>query len=79
MQLTIEPTKHFFMAGDVMVRLWQGHDTAGAQVVALVASITYTGQVEAMVETEGLVAIPPPTPEDAKRWADRILRQTRPP
>lgn len=26
MRLTLEPTKEFFMAGDVMVRLWQGTD-----------------------------------------------------
>jgi len=75
MQLTIEPTEHFFMAGDVMVRMWQGSDHTGAPVVALVTAIAYTGQAQAVVEAEGLVSIPPPTPEDARRWAEKVLSQ----
>jgi hypothetical protein len=71
MKLTIEPTHEFFMAGDVMVRMWQGTSDTGEAVVALVTAVAFPGQAEAMAE--GLVSIPPPTPEDARRWAAEVL------
>jgi hypothetical protein len=71
MKLTIEPTPHFFMAGEVMVRMWQGIDQNGADVVALVSAVAFTGQAEAFAE--GLVPIPPPDAEDAQRWAEKIM------
>lgn len=71
MKLTIEPTPHFFMAGDVMVRMWQGAAEDGTQCVVLVTAVAFTGQSEAAAD--GLVSIPPPTPEDAERWARHIM------
>ncbi len=71
MKLTIEPTKAFFMAGDVMVRMWQGTDSESQPVVALVSAVVFPGQAEAA--TEGLVSIPPPAPDDAARWARTVL------
>lgn len=78
MKLTIEPTEHFFMAGDVMVRLWEGHDESNQVVGALVAAVMFTGQAEAIVGELNLVSIPPPTPEEAKRWAEHILEGREP-
>ena len=46
MKLTIEPTKAFFMAGDVMVRMWQGTDSESQPVVALVSAVVFPGQAE---------------------------------
>lgn len=43
----------------------------GTQCVALVTAVAFTGQAEAAAE--GLVSIPPPTPEDAERWARHIM------
>jgi hypothetical protein len=71
MELRIEATEHFFMAGEVMVRLWRGKADDGAPVVALVAAVCFTDDVEATAE--GLVSIPPPTPRDAQDWAEAIL------
>jgi hypothetical protein len=71
MKLTLEPTEEFFMAGDVMVRMWHGSDDNGQPVVALITAVAFTGQAE--VAAENLVSIPPPTPEDAQRWARIIM------
>lgn len=71
MKLTIQPTPHFFMAQDVMVRMWTGHADDGSDVVVLVTAVVLSGQAEAVAE--GLVSIPPPTPEDAQRWAEKVL------
>lgn len=71
MKLILEPTDEFFMAGDVMVRMWQGHTEENDPVVALIAAVVCTGQAEAAAE--GLVSIPPPTREDAERWARSVL------
>jgi hypothetical protein len=67
-KLIIEPTEQFFMAGDVMVRAWTGTDQDGSPVTALVAGVY-------MVETSalGLREIPPPSPEDQRRWAEKIM------
>jgi hypothetical protein len=77
MKLVLEPTEHFFMVGDVMVRMWQGfarrEDAADEPVVALITAVAFTGQAEALAE--GLMSIPPPTPEDAQRWARHIQGQ----
>jgi hypothetical protein len=79
MKITIEPTEHFFMAGDVMVRMWQGTDESGGQVIALVTAVAFAGQAHDLVETECLVSIPPPTPEEARRWAEKIMEMNPPP
>lgn len=71
MKLTIEPSERFFMAGDVMVRAWTGHNEQGEDVVVLVSLVMFPGQFE--FNPEGLVSIPPPTAEDAKRWAKHVL------
>ena len=71
MKLTIEPTEHFFMADEVMVRMWQGHTDDGTPVVALVTAVASAS--EAQEFAAGLVPIPPPSPEDAQRWAQRIM------
>ncbi len=71
MRLTIQPTEHFFLEGDVTVRLWMGHDAAGQPCIALVTAVGLTGQETAL--SESLVPIPPPTPEDARRWAESIM------
>jgi hypothetical protein len=63
------------MAGDVMVRMWQGRDESGGEVIALVTAVAFAGQAQDLVETEVLVSIPPPTPEDARRWAEKVLTQ----
>ena len=71
MRLSIEPTPEFFMAGEVMVRLWQGTAEDGSPVVALVTAVGFAGQAEAL--SEGLVSIPPPTEVEARAWAETIL------
>jgi hypothetical protein len=71
MKLTIEPTPHFFMSGDVMVRMWQGHAEDGTHCIALVACVAFPSDAEAAAEN--LVPIPPPTPEDAELWARAIM------
>lgn len=71
MKLTIEPTDEFFMAGDVMVRMWQGTDEDSAPVVAMVAGVMLSPEEGAL--EAGLVSIPAPTPEDARRWAAEVL------
>jgi hypothetical protein len=74
MKITIEPTEQCFMAGDVMVRMWRGVDDNGTPLAALVTAISFfeTPKDDA---TSGLISIPPPTNEDALRWADLIIRQ----
>jgi hypothetical protein len=71
MKLTIEPTTEFFMAGDVMVRAWKGMTEDGAEVIALVTAVCFAGQAAAMAE--GLVSIPAPDDDAARRWAEHIL------
>jgi hypothetical protein len=73
MKITIEPTEHFFMAGDVMVRMWQGVDDAGQELIALVSCVAFAGQAAAVAE--GLVPIPPPDDEAARMWATSILEK----
>ncbi len=75
MQLILSPTPEFFMAGDVMVRLWQGTDDAGNECIALITAVAFSGQAEAAAE--GLVSIPPPDAEAARRWAEFIMAQTQ--
>jgi hypothetical protein len=76
MKLTLTPTEQFFMADEVMVRMWQGTDGNGQPVVALITAIAFTGQ--SAVLADDLVSIPPPTSEDAQRWAHHILHGTKP-
>jgi hypothetical protein len=76
MVLTITPTPHFFMADDVMVRMWQGAAEDGSEVVVLVTAVTFAGHAGALAE--GLVSIPPPDSEAAKRWAEKILSSLHP-
>lgn len=71
MKITIEPTDQFFMAGDVMVRMWQGTTEARVPVVAFVSLVTFPDQAE--VVSEQLVSIPPPDDAAAERWAKTIL------
>lgn len=75
MKLVLTPTDKFFMAGDVMVRMWQGFaqrdNAADEPAIALITAVAFTGQAE--VVAEELVSIPPPTPEDAQRWAQHVL------
>jgi hypothetical protein len=79
MKLTLEPTEHFFMAGEVMVRMWQGSiigpDGLEQGAVALVAAVmTGAGSGVATFEAEsGLISIPPPDHSDAARWAKAVL------
>lgn len=73
MQLTIEPTEYFFMAGEVMVRMWTGTDMDGRQVVALVAGFGLADGSPRGPILPGMVPIPPPGPEDAQRWARQIM------
>ena len=75
MRMTIEPTEHFFMAGDAMVRAWRGTNDQGQAVIAFVACVS-VDEADGRA-TEGLVSIPPPTPEDAARWADEVQRRAR--
>jgi hypothetical protein len=71
MELTIKPTEQFFMAGDVMVRMWQGTNQDGTPVVAFVSLVTFPGQAEAA--SENLVPIPLPDAADAQRWAHVVM------
>jgi hypothetical protein len=71
MRLIVEPTEKFFMAGDVMVRMWGGNTDNGTPVLALIAAVVFPGEADAT--GEGLVSIPPPEPEDAARWAREIM------
>lgn len=73
MQVTIQPTPNFFMAGEVMVRMWQGQAEDGTEVVALVAAVAVAGDVPAVAQA--LVSIPPPAPDDAERWAAEVFRR----
>lgn len=70
-QLTLTPTEHFLMAGDVMVRMWKGADQNGEDVIALICAVAFAGQAEAVAE--GLVSIPPPDAEAAQRWARKVI------
>lgn len=74
MKLTIEPTPEFFMAGDVMVRMWAGTDQDGAPVIALIAAVGLSDGSPRPPLYPGLVPIPPPDAEDARRWAEGIMR-----
>jgi hypothetical protein len=76
MQLTLQPTKEFFMAGDVMVRMWQGKDQDGNECIALISCVAFAGQAEAVAE--GLVSIPEPDAEEQARWARTILEGKNP-
>lgn len=67
MRITISPTERFFMAGQVMVRVWEGEGDTGQPVFALVAAVA--GGLD---ESE-LVSIPPPDRAEAERWATKIL------
>jgi hypothetical protein len=71
MKLTISPTPHFFMSGDVMVRMWTGTDQNGCHVVALVTAVAFDGQAEALAE--GLISIPPPDEAAARKWAEEVM------
>jgi hypothetical protein len=71
MKLTLEQTEHFFMAGDVMCRAWQGTDENGVPVVALISLVQF--QTLAEFDAGGLVSIPAPTRAAAERWAETVL------
>lgn len=71
MKLTIEPTEHFFMSGDVMVRMWQGRADDGRPCVAFVSAVGFDGDAGALAD--GLVSIPPPDAQMADRWAKAVL------
>ena len=75
MKLTIEPTKEFFMAGEVMVRMWHGTAEDGSEVVALVTAVRFASQATASAAAvaSGLVSIPPPDDAAARRWAEVIM------
>lgn len=73
MKITISPTEHFFMAGDMMVRMWQGVAEDGIECVALVTAVGFSWQAAGLAEK--LVEIPPPTVDDQRRWARSILGQ----
>lgn len=74
MKITIEPTEHFFMAGDVMVRMWTGNRVeTGEPVIAMVSCVGLAdGDVAALAR--GLVSIPPPGAEAQQRWAELIVK-----
>lgn len=74
MRITIEPTPQFFMAGDVMVRLWQGVAEDGTLVVALVSMVGSAGDVTSGL-FGSLVSIPPPDTAEMRQWAHHILGQ----
>jgi hypothetical protein len=67
MKITIEPTETYFMAGDVMVRAWEGVTDTGEHVTALVA-----GVAAAVDQVPGLVSIPAPDHLDQLAWAKHI-------
>ena len=77
MKLTIEPTPHFFMVDQVMVRMWQGTTDSGSEIVALVTAVASRGEVPELATQ--LVSIPPPDAEAASRWAAEITRQASDP
>ena len=72
MKITIEPTEQFFMAGDVMVRAWRGVSDSGERVIALVSAVQIENGPE---DIPGLISIPPPEPEDARAWAEEVMRR----
>jgi hypothetical protein len=78
MKLTLEPTREFFMAGEVMVRMWQGTDGDGAPVIALIAAVALTDGSARPSAFAGLVSIPPPDDESARAWAAEVLSKRRP-
>ena len=71
MKIAIEPTEHFFQAGDFMVRVWVGNTNEGVPIRALVAGVEMCA-ADAPPPL-GLVSIPAPDREQQRRWADRIL------
>ena len=73
MRLTIEPTPHFFMLDGVMVRMWQGTNESGAEIVALVTAVAGRGEVPELAAQ--LVSIPPPDGEMAQAWAAEVMRR----
>lgn len=76
MKVTIEPTEEFFMAGDVMVRMWHGTTADGEPVVAFVAGVMLMSDASAVAESLGLVSIPPPDEDAARRWAEKVASGT---
>jgi hypothetical protein len=74
-KLTIEPTQEFFMAGDVMVRMWAGHTDDGSPVIALVTAVMFEVDAKATAEGLGLVSIPPPDENAAVRWAETVMQR----
>jgi hypothetical protein len=77
MRLILDPTEDFFMAGDVMVRMWTGTDDEGRPVVALVAGFGLADGSARAPLLPGMVPLPPPGPEDAQRWARQIMGSTK--
>lgn len=83
MKITIVPTEEFFMAGNVMVRAWEGTNDKGEHVVALISGVaigsgpTEEGEVRPPV-IPGLISIPPPNEEEQKHWAEEIMRRVAP-
>jgi hypothetical protein len=71
MKLTIEPTRDFFMCGEVMVRMWTGRTDSGEPVSALVACVV--AEAESAELTRALVSIPEPEQSEAERWARTVL------
>lgn len=71
MKLTIEPTEHFFEQDGAVLRVWTGADEHGAPVSALVSGVRAEHD-DACWGSE-LISIPPPSTEDACRWAQKIL------
>jgi hypothetical protein len=71
MRLTLEATEQFFMAGEVMVRAWRGENEQGEPVLAMIAAVMVGGNPDHTAP--GLVSIPPPTEDDARRWAAEVL------
>ena len=71
MRITIVPTPQFFMAGEVMVRAWQGTDALGSPVIALVVAVA--GPNGAPEAFDGLVEVPPPDAAAAVEWARKLL------
>jgi hypothetical protein len=74
MQMTLEPTEEFFMAGDVMVRLWTGTSSDGIPVIALVSGVAVAGH--SLPLGEKLIPIPPPDHDAQVQWAESILART---
>jgi hypothetical protein len=75
-ELTLKPTAEFFEIAGMPMRLWQGTNERGQKVVAIIGAVAFDeGDGRA---TEGLVSIPPPTGEDARRWAAEVLSRRYP-